>query len=885
MLVVAVATSTQTASTRTITVTYGGLSPTSSVGDMNLSIIQNTQLFFFDESKLDAASGNSLAISFSGGTATLNTVYAAVFDNVYQSNPFTDSKNYNSNTSQVDPVVLGTALTIGAGDQAVAIISTVRIGSTTNRSISSYPLNWANAGGELTGSYDPSNTGNDQGIRNAIATRSIPSSSTTDLVSVDLNGTARASMTAVSLKSNTESVLITTSGTYIVPSCVTSLTVEAWGGGGGGFDGSSSGGGKGGGGGGYARSVINNLSAFYNITVGSGGAEDSNGTASVFGSNLVVAAGGFGGTSATTGGGAGGTSNTGQVTRNGGSGGNGNGSDDVGGGGGGAGGPDGNGVSGSNGESSLGGNGGRGNNNLGGAGGTGGNGGNGSNGSNNNLGGGGGGGGDNGTNGGNGGFPGGGGGGGENNGGIGGNGLVKITYTLPAKPTITLTNSTVSVCFSASAQNVTLPYTATTSCPDKYSLDFVSGITDVNNANLSGSPITIALPAGLSAGTYTGTLIVTNSNYNFQSSGIEISIVVNSPNTGILSGTQEVCLNGSTTLTSTVSGGTWSSSNPGVATIDNSTGEVTGISAGTVTMSYTVTDINGCSKTATLIVTVNSIPTNVTAGASESIICLGDSVDLNASASSSTITTTVLSENFNSTPTGWVTNNASSGGTPANAAWALRANGYNVCPTGCSASQTLNSNDASQFYLSDSDRQGSGGTTNTTLTSPPFSTVNMTEATLSFYQFYRDYDSNDSATVEISTNNGANWTILETYTTSQGANNNFALKTINLSSYLGNSSVVIRFRYNAVWGYYWAIDNVTVSGSMSNTPTFAWTSNPPGFNSTEQNPTNVIPSETTTYTLTATNSFGCTTTATTTVTVKIPLFAQYNITLSSNICN
>lgn len=226
---------------------------------------------------------------------------------------------------------------------------------------------------------------------------------------------------------------ITSAGdiTYNVPTGVTSLRVEAWGGGGGGFNGDNSGGGKGGGGGGYASSVINNPLGFYEITVGTGGEENSNGTSSIFGSNLVVAAGGFGGASSTNIGGAGGTSNIGQITSNGGAGGNGvngSGNNDQGGGGGGAGGPNGNGVNGSSATTSFGGNGGSGNANLGGSGGNGGNSAGGANGSDSDLGGGGGGGGDNGTTGGNGGFPGGGGGGGENGGGKGGNGQIRISY-------------------------------------------------------------------------------------------------------------------------------------------------------------------------------------------------------------------------------------------------------------------------------------------------------------------------------------------------------------------------------------------------------------------------------------------------------------------------
>lgn len=60
---------------------------------------------------------------------------------------------------------------------------------------------------------------------------------------------------------------------------------------------------------------------------------------------------------------------------------------------------------------------------------------------------------------------------------------------------------------------------------------------------------------------------------------------------GILSGNQYICSYGSnvtTTFSSSVSGGTWSSSNTGVATVNVTTGVVTGVGAGTATITYTV---------------------------------------------------------------------------------------------------------------------------------------------------------------------------------------------------------------------------------------------------------------------------------------------------------
>jgi hypothetical protein len=262
---------------------------------------------------------------------------------------------------------------------------------------------------------------------------------------------------------------------------------------------------------------------------------------------------------------------------------------------------------------------------------------------------------------------------------------------------------------------------------------------------------------------------------------------------------------------------------------------------------------------------VNSIsPTGVTASVSSSAICSGSSVNLISSATSNSNTaTTLLNENFNGSATGWTSTNSSTGGTPANAAWTLRANGFN------DGNESFNSNDATQFYLSNSDNQGSGGTTATTLQSPSFSTIGLSSASLTFFQYYR-YNATETAVVQVSTD-GSNWTNLNTAPIATiGTRNNFVSTNLSLNSYLGQSTVSIRFKYDASFDWYWAIDNVSVTGTYTTSPaaTFAWTSSLAGFTSSTQNPTGVSPTATTTYTVTATNSYGCTASASTTVTVN-----------------
>jgi uncharacterized protein YjdB len=75
-----------------------------------------------------------------------------------------------------------------------------------------------------------------------------------------------------------------------------------------------------------------------------------------------------------------------------------------------------------------------------------------------------------------------------------------------------------------------------------------------------------------------------------------------------ITGTLSMCAGASSTLNCTTAGGTWSSGNPSVATINSSTKIVSGISGGTAGIFYTLP--SGCASSA--IVTVNPTPVNIT---------------------------------------------------------------------------------------------------------------------------------------------------------------------------------------------------------------------------------------------------------------------------------
>jgi hypothetical protein len=76
---------------------------------------------------------------------------------------------------------------------------------------------------------------------------------------------------------------------------------------------------------------------------------------------------------------------------------------------------------------------------------------------------------------------------------------------------------------------------------------------------------------------------------------------------GTLSGIQDVLVGSTTTFSSTVSGGTWSSDDINIALVNATTGEITGTGLGTTTITYTVTGCNG-PATETRSVTVTCAP-------------------------------------------------------------------------------------------------------------------------------------------------------------------------------------------------------------------------------------------------------------------------------------
>ncbi len=137
---------------------------------------------------------------------------------------------------------------------------------------------------------------------------------------------------------------------------------------------------------------------------------------------------------------------------------------------------------------------------------------------------------------------------------------------------------------------------------------------------------------GVSAGKATINYTVTNSNGCVTTVSADVTVFA-LPVVPAITGNVSVCVNSTITLSNTTAGGTWSSDNTSVATIDDVSGLVTGKASGTANISYVVANSNGCITTVNKQITVNPLPvvTPITTTAPSSEVCVGADINLSSS--------------------------------------------------------------------------------------------------------------------------------------------------------------------------------------------------------------------------------------------------------------
>ncbi len=210
--------------------------------------------------------------------------------------------------------------------------------------------------------------------------------------------------------------------------------------------------------------------------------------------------------------------------------------------------------------------------------------------------------------------------------------------TWSSSNTAIATVSTTGIVTGVATGTVTIYYTSAAGCAVAYSVT-VTGITSVITGTTHvcvGSTITLSDPApggtwsssntaiatvglttGIVTGVAAGTCLI---SYNVGTSHVSVSFTVN-PLPAAIAGSSTVCTGASVTLTDAAPGGIWSSSSTGIATVGSATGVVSGVSGGSVSISYVLT--TGCSATKAL--SVNPVAGAISGG---STVCLGSTITL-----------------------------------------------------------------------------------------------------------------------------------------------------------------------------------------------------------------------------------------------------------------
>ena len=116
-------------------------------------------------------------------------------------------------------------------------------------------------------------------------------------------------------------------------------------------------------------------------------------------------------------------------------------------------------------------------------------------------------------------------------------------------------------------------------------------------ASITPSGLFTWTPTITQSGNYTFTVRVTDNGTPALSDSEDITVTVN-PLPGSISGTTTIYVGSTAALSSSTTGGTWSSSNTAVAVVNPSSGVVTGVSLGAATIRYTLG--TGCFVTATV---------------------------------------------------------------------------------------------------------------------------------------------------------------------------------------------------------------------------------------------------------------------------------------------
>ncbi len=358
--------------------------------------------------------------------------------------------------------------------------------------------------------------------------------------------------------------------------------------------------------------------------------------------------------------------------------------------------------------------------------------------------------------------------------------------------------------------------------------------------------------------------VLTVSDNCAQSASTSVNVTVYPVPSATAGSITPVCSGSSLQLSGSTDVGTsysWTGPNGFLSSVQNPT-IFPAMVAATGTYSFTATS-NGCSSVvSTTTVVVNPSPIVTTTSASDTLVCYGTSINLNSTASSNVYNTLNYTESFETwPPSGWTFINAGTGNQ-----WATISSYYHDGAK--SMSYTYNSSNAANAW----------GIT------PALNMDAGTTYTLSFWYkvMSASYPERLKITVGLTPNVAGQTTILWDNNGAASLTNTTWLQATVTYTPTTTAVYYVGFNcYSLLDKEVLYVDQVSITGATLTPVSYLWTATPAGFVSSLQNPTGVSPSATTTYTMTASNTYGCSASANTMVAVNKPLPV---ITGSSSAC-
>jgi hypothetical protein len=243
------------------------------------------------------------------------------------------------------------------------------------------------------------------------------------------------------------------------------------------------------------------------------------------------------------------------------------------------------------------------------------------------------------------------------------------------------------------------------------------------------------------------------------------------------------------------------------------------------TTTYYVTAINAspCESLIKTPVKATIKPTtNITFTPVAPIVC-GDNTIITISASGDTEEVELINEDFEGGLGVFTSTTPTNIGGGVDTPWSVKTSTYQPTTTTVFKPALSSGSIGNKFAFTTSDYTSSNIVTNLTSTTS-INTNTFTSLTLTFRHYY-SYFGGDSGKVEVSTDGGSTWlaaNVIATYNSDIGSPSKFQNVSINMNTYVGQSNLKIRFKYEATWDDGWAIDDIRLFGTRPLTAAFTW---------------------------------------------------------------